>query len=246
MLRVAHDLAAVTAGEVTITGDEAHYLTRVRRVRVGEALELFDGTGRTATAIIIRLTATTVVVAAQPPVTAPPVLPHITAMIPLIKGDRFDYCIEKLIEVGVDAILVWQADRAVVKLDGNRARARVDKWRSAITAATRQAGRAHEATIDGVLPLHGPTGALARLPALALRLFMHPTGGTPLLQLHPNASADRVTPIVVLTGPEGGLAPDEIEALTAQGFRPADLGPRILSAETAPVIAVALLRAGAS
>lgn len=246
MIRVAHDLATVTAGEVTIAGDEAHYLTRVRRVRVGEALELFDGTGRTAAATIVRLTATTVVVASQQPVTAPPILPHITAMIPLIKGDRFDYCIEKLIEVGVDAILVWQAERAVVKLDGDRARARVDKWRSAITAATRQAGRAHEATIDGVLPLHGPAGALARLPADALRLLLHPSGGAPLLQLRPSTSADRLKPIVLLTGPEGGLAPDEIEALTNQHFCPAELGPRILRAETAPVIAVALLRAEAS
>ncbi len=246
MIRVAHDLTTVAAGEVTIAGDEAHYLTRVRRVRVGEALELFDGIGRTAAATIIRLTATTVVVAAQHPVTAPPVLPHITAMIPLIKGDRFDYCIEKLVEVGVDAILVWQAERAVVKLDGDRARARVDKWRSAITAATRQAGRAHEATIDGVLPLHGPGGALARLPADALRLLLHPSGGAPLVQLRPSTSDDRCKAIVVLTGPEGGLAADELETLTSLHFCPTDLGPRILRAETAPVIAVALLRAGAS
>ncbi len=246
MIRVAHDLAAVAAGEVTITGDEAHYLTRVRRVRVGEALQLFDGAGRTAAATIVRLTATSVVVAAQMPVTEPPVLPHITALIPLIKGDRFDYCVEKLIEVGVDAILVWQAERAVVKLDGDRARARVDKWRSAITAATRQAGRAHEATIDGVLPLHGPAGALARLPANALRLLLHPSGGTPLLQLRRSDHEDLRSPIVVLTGPEGGLAPDEIEALTTQHFCPAELGPRILRAETAPVIAVALLRAWTS
>lgn len=243
MIRVAHDLAAVTAGEVTIVGDEAHYLTRVRRVRVGEALQLFDGVGRTAAATIVRLTATSVVVTAQAPVTAAPALPHITAMIPLIKGDRFEYCIEKLIEVGVDAILVWQAERAVVKLDGDRASARVAKWRNAITAATRQAGRAHEATIDGVLPLHGPTGALARLPADALRLLLHPSGGTPLLQLRRDDSSDRLAPIVVLTGPEGGLAPDEIEALTDQHFCPTELGPTILRAETAPVIAVALLRA---
>ena len=243
MIRVAHDLTAVIAGEVTIVGDEAHYLTRVRRVRVGEALQLFDGAGRTAAATIFRLTATSVVVTAQAPVTAAPELPHITAMIPLIKGDRFEYCIEKLVEVGVDAIVVWQAERAVVKLDGDRAKARVDKWRSAITAATRQAGRAHEATIDGVLPLHGPTGALARLPAHALRLLLHPSGGTPLLQLRRSESGERLTPIVVLTGPEGGLGPDEIETLTNQHFCPADLGPIILRAETAPVIAVALLRA---
>ena len=247
MIRVAFDLTAVAAGEVTIVGDEAHYLTRVRRVRVGEGLQLFDGVGRTAAATIIRLTATSVVVAAQAPVTAAPALPHITAMIPLIKGDRFEYCIEKLIEVGVDAILVWQAERAVVKLDGDRASARVAKWRNAITAATRQAGRAHEATIDGVLPLHGPTGALARLPADALRLLLHPSGGTPLLHLHHNDNADghndRTAPIVVLTGPEGGLGPAEIEALTDQHFCPAELGPTILRAETAPVIAVALLRA---
>ncbi|HPH64722.1 MAG TPA: RsmE family RNA methyltransferase [Kofleriaceae bacterium] len=243
MIRVAVDLAAVVAGEVTIAGDEAHYLTRVRRVRVGEALQLFDGAGRTAAATIVRLTSNTVTVEAAAPVIAPPELPHITAMIPLIKGDRFDYCLEKLVEVGVDAIVVWQAERAVVKLDAERAATRLEKWRAAITAATRQAGRAHEATIDGVWPLQGPQGALARLTTqapMARRVLLHTAGGVPVQQL---AGEDAAAPMVIITGPEGGLAPNEVELLSSNGFVPGALGSRILRAETAPVVAVALVRA---
>jgi 16S rRNA (uracil1498-N3)-methyltransferase len=231
MIRVSVALAGVNAGELTIDGDEAHYLTRVRRVRAGEQLQLFDGEGRIAAATILRLTSTTVVVETQTPHTAPRLLPHITAMIPLIKGDRFDYCLEKLVEVGVDEIIVWAADRAVVKLDATRALTRLDKWRAAITAATRQAACAHEPTITGVVTLH-------EVPRRGRTVFLHPRGDQHLSL----ATTSDTSNITVISGPEGGFSPSEIEFLVRENCQAADLGPRILRAETAPVIAVSLLR----
>jgi 16S rRNA (uracil1498-N3)-methyltransferase len=72
--------------------------------------------------------------------------------------------------------------------------------------------------------------------------LLHTAGGVPLQQL---ARQDAASPMVIVTGPEGGLAPDEVELLSSNGFVPGALGSRILRAETAPVIAVALLRANA-
>jgi 16S rRNA (uracil1498-N3)-methyltransferase len=231
MIRVSVALAGVNAGELTIDGDEAHYLTRVRRVRAGEQLQLFDGEGRIAAATIRSLTSTTVVVEMQTPHIAPRILPHITAMIPLIKGDRFDYCLEKLVEVGVDEIIVWAADRAVVKLDATRVLTRLDKWRAAITAATRQAACAHEPTISGVI-------ALSAAPLRGQTVFLHPLG-----EQHLSASSPTLTDdITVVSGPEGGFSPSEIEFLLGKNCHAVALGPRILRAETAPVVTVSLLR----
>ena len=134
-------VTALAAGEVTITGDEHHYLHRVRRARVGDAVELVDGAGMRAAAVIERITGDHTVVRAEAPsqVTAAP--PHVRVLLPLIKGDRMDTCLEKLVEVGADEIVLWPAARAVVRLEPDRREARLAKYRAALQAGARQCGR---------------------------------------------------------------------------------------------------------
>ena len=221
----------LTAGELTITGDEHHYLHRVRRARTGDKLELVDGAGTRAAAVIERITADHTVVRAEPPTAVVAAPPHVRVLLPLIKGDRMDTCLEKLVEVGADSIVLWPADRAVVRLEADRREARVAKYRSALVAGARQCGRAAVPTITTADSLHA---ALATLPAGA-RLVLDP-------------SADRATmpaagDVTLISGPEGGLSPDELDTLAAAGFASLGLGPRVLRAETAPLVAVALIRA---
>ncbi|MBV8758024.1 MAG: 16S rRNA (uracil(1498)-N(3))-methyltransferase [Deltaproteobacteria bacterium] len=221
----------LTAGELTITGDEHHYLHRVRRARPGDAIELVDGAGMRARAVIERITGDATIVRAEAPSAVVAAPPHIRVLLPLIKGDRMDTCLEKLVEVGADAIVLWPAARAVVRLEADRREARVAKYRSALQAAARQCGRAAVPTVTAVDSLHA---AIAMLPAGA-RLVLDP-------------GADRATmptagDVTIVSGPEGGFAPDELDDLAAAGFGAMGLGPRVLRAETAPVVAVALIRA---
>ncbi len=223
-------VAPLAAGELVVRGDEHHYLMRVRRARIGDAVELVDGAGRSAQGHIVRIAdAETILEVGEPALIAarPPV---IRALVPPIKGDRMDTCIESLVEVGVDAIVVWPAARCVVRLDGPRRDGRLAHYQATAQAAARQSGRA---AIPPVTWANDLRTAVAALPA-GLRLVLDP-GADHGLAL--GAAAD----ITLISGPEGGLAPDERDVLA--GFTPLGLGPRVLRAGTAPVIAVALIRA---
>jgi 16S rRNA (uracil1498-N3)-methyltransferase len=221
----------LTLGHVTVHGDEHHYLSRVRRSRAGDQVELVDGSGKRAHAQIVRITETMTILHVATVETATDLPPRVRVLIPLIKGDRMDTCLEKLVEVGADEIVVWPATRAVVRLDPDRLDGRIAKFQAAVVAAARQSGRA---TIPTVSASDSLAAAIAALPEGA-RVVLDP-------------SADRApfplaTDLSILSGPEGGFAPEELDAVTIAGFLSIGLGPRTLRAETAPVIAVALVRA---
>ena len=234
-MRIFVDPAALVAGELVVRGDEHHYLARVRRARVGDAVELVDGAGRRAAAVIVRIGDAETALAAEPPehVVARP--PRVRALVPLIKGDRMDACLEKLVEVGVDEVVVWPAVRSVVRLDDSRRDSRVAKYQAVAQAAARQSGRAEVPVVRYATDLAAATRALPH----GQRLVLDPASDAALEALELGA-AD----VTVVSGPEGGLAPDELDHLLgAGGFVALGLGPRVLRAETAPMVAVALIRA---
>jgi 16S rRNA (uracil1498-N3)-methyltransferase len=251
-------VAQLVAGELTITGDEHHYLHRVRRARPGDAIELVDGVGHRASAVIERITGDATIVRAGVPELVPDASPRIRVLLPLIKGDRMDVCLEKLVEVGVDEIVVWPAARAVVRLDGDRLDARLAKFRTALQAAARQSGRASVPTITAAdslvdaIGLGPPAPALGPPPpALAADVIGLPVpaeapASPTILRLVLDPGAERVAipaadEVTIISGPEGGFAPEELDQLA--GWASLGLGPRVLRAETAPVVAVALVRA---
>ena len=224
-------VSPLAVGELVVRGDEHHYVARVRRARTGDPVELVDGTGQRADAVILRITDTETALRVERVETIADVSPRIRVLVPPIKGDRMDTCVEKLVEVGVDEIVVWPATRAVVKLDGARRASRVEHYAALAQAAARQSGRA---SVPRVSAADSLAAAIAALPPGA-RVVLDPAaerGDWP--------AADDVT---LISGPEGGLAPDELDALAAAQFASLGLGPRVLRAETAPVIAVALARA---
>jgi 16S rRNA (uracil1498-N3)-methyltransferase len=224
---------ALVASEIVIRGDEHRYLAYVRRARVGEAVEVLDGAGRCAAAVIaaiaadattLRVTAGAEAIAALPPL--------VRVLLPLIKGDRMDAALEKLVEVGADEVVVWPAARSVVQLaDGERRTARLAKYEAQLRAAARQCGRAAVPTVRYADSLHA---ALVGLHGD--RFVLDPAADTPL-------AITGASTVTFASGPEGGLTPDELAALAAASFTGIALGPRVMRAETAPAIAVALIRA---
>jgi 16S rRNA (uracil1498-N3)-methyltransferase len=224
--------ALLAPGELVVRGDEHHYLSRVRRARTGDAVELVDGAGRRASAVIARISEAETLLQVAAPEAIVPRPPFVRALLPLIKGDRMDTCLEKLVEVGVDAIVVWPAARSVVRLEPDRREARLAKYAAALQAAARQSGRAHVPPITWAEDLRA-----AAAQATGLALVLDPTSDAPL----PLAAVSSAADVTIVSGPEGGLAPAELDALSP--FTPLGLGPRVLRAETAPVIAVALIRA---
>lgn len=226
---------ALSAGELRVTGDEHHYLARVRRARAGDAVELVDGAGVRARAIVASITEDATVLEVGAPERIAPRPPLVRALVPPIKGDRMDACLEKLVEVGADEIVVWPAARAVVRWDGPRREARRARYEAALQAAARQCGRAQVPA----LAFAGDLGEAIARGGAGLGVALDPASDGELAGL-PLGEAAEVT---VASGPEGGFAPGELEQLARAGFASVGLGPRVLRAETAPVIAVALIRA---
>jgi 16S rRNA (uracil1498-N3)-methyltransferase len=230
-MRIFCDPQDLVAGELVVRGDEHHYVAHVRRARVGEPVELVDGTGRRAVATIARITDDATTLAVGEPETVVPRPPRVRALVPLIKGDRMDTCLEKLVEVGADAIVVWPAARSVVRIDPEKRAARLAKYQAAVQAASRQCARAQIPTVQIA---DGLGAVIAALPA-GRRIVLDPASDDAL-------AADDAGDVTIASGPEGGLTAGERAQLAAAGFVAVGLGPRVLRAETAPVVAVAVLR----
>jgi 16S rRNA (uracil1498-N3)-methyltransferase len=229
MIRIFVD--ALATGELAITGDEHHYASRVRRARVGDSIELVAPDGRRAVAAIAAITTDATMVDIGEIKQPAPSMPRITALVPLIKGDRMDTALEKLVEVGIDHVAVWPAERSIVRLERDKLDARLDHYGKILTAAARQSG-APEPTIAYAGSLRAGVLDLGQGARLVL-------DGRADRGVVPTAEAQ----IAIVSGPEGGLSPMELDFLAAERFVPFGLGPRVLRAETAPAIATAIIRA---
>ena len=225
---------------VVLTGDQAHQIRRVLRLRLGERVELLDGQGYAYEAILIALGEADAKfqVVKRWAATGEP-LTHVTLFQAVLKGDNFTWALQKGTEVGVSRFVPTVCARNVVD-DLDAAEGKRDRWARIIQEAAEQSGR-------GVLPELAPAEllpqALANPPAAgALRLI--PWEGEHSHRLRDVLAgcnfADGAR-IEVLIGPEGGLTEEEVSLARRYGVQPVTLGPRILRAETAGVVAATLI-----
>ncbi len=233
-------LAGVTAGSsVTVDGDEAHHAVVVRRLRVGESVQLSDGMGTVVTGEVVRtgkreLTVTVTDVAELPEPT-----PRITVVQALPKGDRGELAVEVLTEIGVGRIVPWAAARSVAVWKGERAAQSHAKWQATAREAAKQARRAWHPVVDQLATTATASQVVA---AVDLAVVLHEDSDEPLGSLAvPDAGE-----IVVVVGPEGGLTADEVAAFVRAGAVSCRLGVEVLRTSTAGVAAVAALLARTS
>jgi 16S rRNA (uracil1498-N3)-methyltransferase len=231
-VRIQVPTAALASGRAVVTGDDHHYLFRVRRLAPGARLVVFDGEGGEADAEVEHVEAAQAVLRLGAPRREPAPGLHLTVVQGLIKGDRMDWCVQKLVEVGADRIVLVATERSVVKLDGERAASRQARMAAIAREAAKQSRRAAVPAVE----LLGLDAALAA-PA-ELRLVCHPAAARPLREHLATAAASAS----ILVGPEGGLAPGELERAAAAGYEAVSLGRGVLRAETAGVAAVSAFR----
>jgi 16S rRNA (uracil1498-N3)-methyltransferase len=206
---------------------------QVLRLQPGSPITLFDGRGGEYEAVVERMGRSDVQVLVQDHRAVErearrPV--HLAVGMP--GNERMDWLVEKATELGAASIQPLLARRSVVRLAGERAARRQAHWRGVAIAACEQCGR------NRVPAVHEP----AELAAW-LRGDGHHPGMRWVLSLEADAGAAEGDahdqPWTLLSGPEGGLTGDEERAAREAGFRPLSLGPRVLRAETAPLVALA-------
>ncbi|HUG99806.1 MAG TPA: 16S rRNA (uracil(1498)-N(3))-methyltransferase [Gammaproteobacteria bacterium] len=224
-----------TGQRLTLEGEAAAHLGRVLRVRAGEAVVLFDGSGPEFAAVVQAATRRTVelAVGAQRDVGRESPL-ELVLLQGVCRHERMDWVIRKATELGVAAIHPILAERSVVKLDPARIPARIEHWRAIAISACEQCGRNLLPDILPPLPVAAALAAYAG--ATGVLLDPEAPGGPEMLQAPTGA-------MCLLVGPEGGL--DERERAAAQdaGYVGIRLGPRILRTETAALTGIVLLQA---
>ncbi len=200
-----------------LTRDDRHHLERVLRKRNGDEVELTDGRGGRRRA---RFGA--IVEPVGPIVHEPRPTPLVTVAFCPVKGDRPEWAVQKLTELGVDRIVAIEASRSVVRWDAVRRSHALERWQRVAREAVTQCRRSWMPEIVGPLDLGQAIEALGPVALAA-------PGGAPVSLRHP----------AILIGPEGGWTDEELEAAPAT----VGLGPHVLRTETAAVTAGALLSA---
>jgi 16S rRNA (uracil1498-N3)-methyltransferase len=233
-MRRFYDDQPFSIAQPTELGEDAsHHISRVLRMQPGDEIVVFNGRGGEWQARIDSIGKRHVCVVPlqhQPDDRTPSCKVHLA--LPLIKGDRMDYALQKATELGAASFQLLSTERTDVRLDGGRTGKRMQHWQQVVVSACEQCG------LNRIPAVHAP---------IALSGYLQQDRDGSCLIAHPGEAAIGMTTlqqaasIHLLTGPEGGFSPAEIELARAQGFQPFALGQRVLRAETAPTALLAAI-----
>lgn len=217
----------------TLTGENAHHAGRVLRLRPGETLTLCDGAGTDFDCTVEQAEKDEVVCRVQavhPSETEP--RQDMTLFMALPKGDKMEFVIQKSVELGVRKIVPFLSKNCVSRPD--KTDKKVERWRKIAAEAAKQCGRGYLPVVTAVESAE-KAFAMASDSGTALFFYEHETRGL-RETLEGQGVSDAVSLVV---GPEGGFAPEEVQAAQNAGLSSVSLGTRILRCETAPVAALA-------
>lgn len=213
-----------------IENEDTHHMINVMRFRIDDNFEMVDGKKAGYQCKIIAVEGRKVTYITEQELdsnTESPV--EITVVCPLLKGEKFEWMLQKSTELGASRFIIYDADRSIVKLDAKKRKKRLERFKKVVREASEQSrrftipdvyfeGKLHDMDFNDydsvIIAFEGYAGQASK-------------SFSSLQSIHPDAK------IAFIFGPEGGLTEQEVEADDA--FIPLSLGPRILRAETAPL-----------
>ena len=222
------------APELLVDGQEGRHAVEVLRLQPGERVHVGDGEGSLAEGDVVSAASEglRVAVRARFEVAAPD--PEFVLVQALPKGDRGPLAVDLATELGVDRIVPWQASRCVTRWRDDRVAKGVAKWRAAARAASKQSRRPRLPEVTEPMTTREVCGLLADAD---LAVVLHEQARRPLAELTVPATGT----VVIVVGPEGGLADGEVVAFRAAGAETVRLGPEVLRTSTAGAAALAAL-----
>ena len=236
--RVYLDQPLQTDAEFALGKTATHYLSSVLRLRTGDALIVFNGTGGEFTATLQAISSkNTRILTGNFHIGTPPSPIPIALAIGLSRGERMDWVIQKAVELGVTEIHPLFTERCEVKLKGERALKKRQHWQQIAISACEQSQRNDLPRISPPQTLQQFAGSLST----DLALILDPKAGQSLARL-----VSKQTPApescLLLSGPEGGFSDEEVALTQQYGTTPVRLGPRVLRTETAPLAALSIIQ----
>lgn len=234
------DIASLAPGETyELTGPEGHHAKTVKRLGVGEPLDLVDGRGRRAAGVVEEVLSDGLGVSIRSAPRQDPTS-RVVLVQALAKGDRDLMAIEMATELGVEEVCPWQADRSIVRWKGDRAAKGRAKWEKTVSAAAKQARRSSIPRVGELLT----TAAVGRLAEPGDRMFvLHEEASVSLVERLREPTEHFTGRTFVVVGPEGGISPQEIAALEDAGAQRAVLGTDVLRSSTAGAAAISVINA---
>ncbi len=224
---------SIAPGLLPLESREAHHLLSVLRMKAGDAVELFDDAGATAPAALVesegRLCAhvdTGAITQAAPGGVV------VASAVP--KGDRADWMVEKLSELGAAALIPLRTARSVVHPEGA---GKLDRWKRIATEAAKQSHRSGVMRIDPLTPLNDLLASRDTSTEAIVLSTRPPADPLIRVRLLPGKTA------LLLVGPEGGWSSEELAGFDNAGLTAATLGPTILRIETAAVVGAGVIAA---
>jgi 16S rRNA (uracil1498-N3)-methyltransferase len=230
--RVIVNSEQIEANCLTLTPEQSHYLHRVLRLGVGDQCLVGDGQGTQWTATL-GPTLGLATLSAMPPPAPEPVPPIAITLAAALPKQGFDEVVRQVTELGVSRIVPILSDRTLLKPSGHK----LDRWRRIATEAAEQSERPYVPTVDAPVPW---LSWVRQPPSSDLRWLCVARQNCP----HLLAQGQQDWPFQTVTlaiGPEGGWADSEVAAASTAGYQSVSLGPGILRAVTAPIVAIALI-----
>jgi 16S rRNA (uracil1498-N3)-methyltransferase len=223
-------------GTVSLTGAEAKHAVTVSRVRPGETLLLGNGAGLMLGVTVLTAEPAELTARVDTVSLTPPAAPRIVLVQALAKGDRDELAVQAATELGIDGVVPWAASRSVARWEGVKVAKGQARWAAIVREASKQSIRPWLPEVAALTS----TKQLAVLAATTRMLLLEPTASVRLTTIGaPSDDRD----IVLVVGPEGGIAPSELDILERAGASRVRLGDTVLRTSTAGPAAVAILNA---
>lgn len=217
-----------------LDGPEGRHAADVQRLTAGEEVLVSDGDGRLARCTVTEAGRGVLDLRVDSVDHDPEPALRLVLVQALAKGDRDLMAVESATELDVDEIAPWQADRSIVRWRAERGDKAHRKWEQLVRAATKQSRRSRVPVVGDLLDRRA---LVARVEAADLALVLHEDAVEPLRDVALPTEGE----LLLVVGPEGGISPDELDALTAAGAVPVRLGRTVLRTSTAGPAALAAL-----
>ena len=237
MSRFFVPIEAIKGKLITISGNEAHHIIDVMRLRLSDKVVTFDGTGKEYIGVIKEVSRNSLVVEiAQTREAQKKEVAGITLLQALPKKDKMDYIVEKATELGVRSIKPIITERTIPDWNESKKKSQADRWRKIALEAAKQCGRLD---IPQVAAIASFTDAVKGFTGLDLKLIaILNEEAVPVKEAIKDFKSGNV---VISIGPEGDFSPNEAKIAKEFGFKAISLGPRVLKSDTAGLALISIL-----
>jgi len=229
------NLSAVVGSTIELDGPEGKHAVQVRRMRTGEAIQLSDGKGLRARGAVVEVAGSSLTLFVEEVIQEVLPVRQITLVQALAKGDRDELAIQAATELGVTAVLPWQAGRSISRWDGPKKAKGLARWQQIVSEAAKQSLRAFTPVVAQIVDTKELS---SRVQEFDLVLVLDTTATEQLAEI----TIPKSGKLAIVVGPEGGIDQAELDLLQNSGAKLVSLGANVLRTSTAgPALIAALI-----